>query len=54
MDLPTPLRFAIHPRGLRLLVPPDNLLMAERRRARSVDVRSLARIALGRPPTARG
>jgi diacylglycerol kinase family enzyme len=50
LDLATPLRFASHPGGLRLLVPPENLGVAERRRARSVDARALWAIALGRPP----
>ena len=49
--LPTPLRFASHPRGLLMLVPPGNLDAAERRRARSLDVRALVWIALGRPPS---
>ena len=34
LELPTPLRFHIHPRGLTLLVPQGNLEAAERRRAR--------------------
>ena len=31
LDLPTPLRFEIHPRGLTLLVPAGNVETAERR-----------------------
>lgn len=50
VELPTPLEFAIHPQGLRLLVPPDAIIAAERRRARSVSVRALFDVALGRNP----
>ncbi|MFW0787270.1 diacylglycerol kinase family protein [Gordonia sp. CPCC 206044] len=50
LDLTTPLRFRSHPRGLRLLVPADNVAVAARRRARDVDVRALVDIAAGRPP----
>jgi len=52
LELPTPLEFAIHPRGLRLLVPDGNLTAAERRRARDVSVRELVAIARGRDPLA--
>lgn len=47
-QLPTPLEFAIHPKGLRLLVPPGAVVAAERRRARAVSVRALVDVALGR------
>jgi diacylglycerol kinase family enzyme len=50
LRLPTPLRFAIHPRGLRLLVPPETITAAERRRARGVSLTALTDIALGRAP----
>lgn len=48
--VPTPVEFAIHPKGLRLLVPPDAIVAAERRRARAVSVRALVDVALGRAP----
>ena len=54
LDLPTPLRFRIHPGGLRILVPPENLLVAERRRARGVNVSALVDIAMGRAPHSGG
>jgi len=47
LELSTPLRFGIHPGGLRMLVPHDNADAAVRRRARDVHLRDLARIALG-------
>lgn len=50
VKLPTPLEFAIHPEGLRLLVPPDAIVAAERRRARAVSVSALTDVALGRAP----
>ena len=52
LELDTPLEFRIHPRGLRLLVPEDNLTAAERRRARDISVRDLLDIARGRDPLA--
>ena len=51
LQLPTPLRFAIHPRGLRLLVPANNLEAAERRQARDVKVSDMLSVAVGREPT---
>jgi diacylglycerol kinase family enzyme len=51
LDLPTPLTFQIHPRGLRLLVPEDDVLAAEKRQARAVSVRDLWAIARGKSPT---
>ena len=48
LDLETPLRFAIHPGGLRLLVPADNLGAAGRRAARGIRVGDLAQVAFGR------
>jgi diacylglycerol kinase family enzyme len=47
LELPTPLRFRIHPGGLRMLVPHDNADAAVRRRARDVHLRDLARMARG-------
>jgi diacylglycerol kinase family enzyme len=47
LELATPLEFAIHPMGLRLLVPDDNLERATRRRSREVHVGDLVRIANG-------
>ena len=51
LEAATPLRFRSHPAGLRMLVPPGNLAVAERRRARSIKVRDVAAVALGRPPS---
>jgi diacylglycerol kinase family enzyme len=50
LEATTPLRFRSHPSGLRMLVPPGNLAVAERRRARSIRVREVAAVALGRRP----
>jgi diacylglycerol kinase family enzyme len=52
LELETPLRFRIHPRGLRLLVPKDNLAASERRRARDVSVHDLVSLARGIDPLA--
>jgi hypothetical protein len=52
LELPTPLRLASHPLGLRLLVPEGNLEIAEQRRARGVRLGDLANVALGRPDDA--
>jgi len=48
LDLPTPLRFSIHPGGLRVLVPESNLEIAARRSARNVSVRALLAVAQGK------
>ncbi len=50
LELETPLEFAIHPRGLLLLVPEGNLSAAERRRARNISVGDLIAIARGINP----
>ncbi len=50
LELATPLEFAIHPRGLRLLVPDGNLTAAERRKARDVSIGDLLAIARGIDP----
>ena len=50
LELSTPLKFQIHPRGLRLLVPEGNLTAAERRRARAVSAGDLVAIARGVDP----
>jgi diacylglycerol kinase family enzyme len=50
LELDTPLRFRIHPGGLRLLVPEGNHEVVERRRAGDVDLRSLLLVAGGRDP----
>jgi diacylglycerol kinase family enzyme len=50
LDLPTPLTFRIHPRGLRVLVPESNLEIAARRRARKVSVGALLAVARGTTP----
>ena len=46
LELETPLRFRIHPRGLHMLVPEGNLDAAVRREARDVHVRDLVRLAV--------
>jgi len=53
LELETPLEFRIHPRGLRMLVPPDVLAAAEQRRARGVSPGRLFSVAAGRPATGR-
>ena len=50
LELPTPLEFRIHPAGLELLVPPEDIAAAEKRRARGFHPASLFDIARGRPP----
>jgi diacylglycerol kinase family enzyme len=52
LELETPLRFEIHPRGLRLLVPKGNLTAAERRQARDVSGTDLISLARGVDPVA--
>ncbi len=54
LELETPLRFEIHPRGLRLLVPRGNLTAAERRQARDVSGMDLIWLARGVDPIAVG
>lgn len=54
LELPTPLTFTVHPRGLRILVPEGNQTAAERRAARNVSVRDLFTIAAGRTPALPG
>lgn len=51
LELATPLRFAIHPRGLTLLVPEGNLEVAEQRRARDVRLGDLVAVAAGHEPS---
>lgn len=48
VTLTSPLRLRSHPLGLRLLVPEDNVMMAEWRRSRDVRVAKLVEVALGR------
>lgn len=50
LELDTPMEFAIHPGGLRLLVPEGNLILADRRRARQVAVRDLFKVVAGIDP----
>ena len=50
LDMPTPLRFRIHPRGMRVLVPESNLEIAARRRARNVSLGALLAVARGSVP----
>lgn len=47
LDMPTPLRFRIHPSGMRVLVPESNLEIAARRQARNVSVGALLAVARG-------
>jgi diacylglycerol kinase family enzyme len=49
LELDTPLEFRSHPRALRMLVPGDVLVEAERRRTRGFDPGALLGIAFGRP-----
>jgi hypothetical protein len=51
LDLVTPLRFRIHPRGLRLLVPEQSLATAARRSARGLGLGDLVAVARGRQPS---
>lgn len=51
LDIPTPLHFRIHARGLTLLVPANNAEAADRRRARDVGLKDLVAIASGHEPS---
>ena len=51
LDMPTPLRFRIHPSGMRVLVPTSNLEIAARRQARNVSVGALLAVARGKAPS---
>ena len=53
LELRTPLQFQIHPGGLTLLVPTENVEVAARRQARDVAVRDLLAIAVGAAPRGR-
>ena len=53
LQMPTPLQFHIHARGLTLLVPAGNLEAAERRRARDVSPGNLLALAGGHEPKRR-
>lgn len=53
LDLPTPLVFRSHPAGLRLLVPPANIVASEKRRARGFDLKDLLAVAAGHSPNSR-
>jgi len=48
LDMPTPLRFRIHPSGMRVLVPTSNLETAARRQSRNVSVGALLAVARGK------
>lgn len=50
LEADTPLRFEIHPAGLRMLVPRGNLAIAEQRRARDIRLSDVTAVALGREP----
>ncbi len=47
LELETPLRFRIHPHGLRMLVPQGNVEAALRRQARGVHMSDLVQLARG-------
>jgi diacylglycerol kinase family enzyme len=47
LELPTPLRFRVHPGGLRMFVPEGNEEIARQRRAHDVRLRDLASLARG-------
>jgi diacylglycerol kinase family enzyme len=47
LELETPLRFRIHPKGLRMLVPKGNLESALQRQAREVHLSDLVQLARG-------
>jgi diacylglycerol kinase family enzyme len=49
LDLPTPLEFRIHPGGLQLLVPQENIVIAEKRRHRGFSLADLLSVAA--PPS---
>ena len=49
LEMATPLVFRIFPRGLRLLVPSENVQAAEGRLARNVGLHELLDVARGRP-----
>ncbi|MGI9666065.1 MAG: diacylglycerol/lipid kinase family protein [Acidimicrobiia bacterium] len=51
LEEPTPLRFSIHHRGLRMLMPEGNLRIAEQRRARDRTFRRVLNVAMGNDPT---
>ncbi len=46
LELETPLRFRVHPGGLRMLVPEGNIEAALRRQARDVHIRDLFALAV--------
>ncbi len=50
LNLPTPLVFRSHPKGLRLLVPPANIVASEKRRARGFNLKDLFAVAAGHSP----
>lgn len=51
LESATPLRFRIHPGGLRMYVPSGNLAAAERRRARAYGYGGVMRVARGIEPS---
>lgn len=52
LEMDTPMEFAIHPGGLRILVPEGNPAVADRRRARQVTLGDLFLVVRGVDPTA--
>jgi len=54
LEIDTPLEFRSHPRALRMLVPGDVLVEAERRRSRGFSPGALFAVALGRRSAAAG
>ncbi len=49
LDLPTPLEFRIHPKGLRIRVPAATEDRLRRRKARNIKISQLLAVAAGRP-----
>ncbi len=50
LDTATPLRFKIHPQGLRMFVPEGNLEVIEARRARDLRLMDVVSVSMGREP----
>ena len=50
LEAETPLRFRIHPQGLRMYVPNGNIESAEFRRSRHLRFGDLVSVALGKEP----
>jgi diacylglycerol kinase family enzyme len=53
LELPTPLKFRVHPTGLRMYIPEGNEATALRRAAREVHLRDMVDLVAGREATSR-